>query len=116
MLVRPHPPVNADIHKRRSLSLSHDNNLRNARLVTWDAVSRKSASPPEDCEIMCVGLCVCLCLIRCVSSYLQAPRVLPCMYQCVSDEECVSVSLCSVHVPPHDCVCLSVCVRLSVCL
>ena len=65
--MKPRPPVNADVHKRRSLSLSHDNNLRNARLVTWDAVSRKSASPPEDCEIKCVSLCVdvCVCLIRC---------------------------------------------------
>lgn len=37
---------NTDAHKRRSLGLSHDNNLRNARPLTWDAVSRKSASPP----------------------------------------------------------------------
>lgn len=45
VLRSPRPPVNADVHKRRSLSLSHDNNLRNARLVTWDQLHQ--LHPPQ---------------------------------------------------------------------
>lgn len=106
--MRPHPPVNTDVHKRRSLSLSHDNNLKNARLVTWDAVSRKSASPPKDCEIKCVCfVCVdvCVCLIRCV--FLCTV--------CINVSNINSVSLCLFVVCRHPsmtvcrCVCVIVC-------
>lgn len=38
--------VNAAVHKRTSLSLSHDSNLRNARPVTWDSRLKEISFTP----------------------------------------------------------------------
>lgn len=79
--------------------------------VTWDAISRKSASPPKDC-VVCVCVCVrvCVCLISCelcVDTWCISVLLMNSATLCIL----VTFPFLWLHVFVRVCVCVVACVR-----